>query len=151
MHFFAGMAVFSYSLVYVTFSSLMKHERVRTFVLISRFSTKISAFDFRLFLKMFTVIAGLLFQKPIWLLTYFYKVAEVNNFGRIYTSLVSQRESRRLLMKQRQDVYIRQWLFEYMYIGCEQGTATAYIYVLGTQRVNQVRIQEGGTRGTGPS
>ena len=50
MHLFAEMAV-SYFLVYVTFFALMKHERVRKYVMMSRFSTNISAVDFRLFLK----------------------------------------------------------------------------------------------------
>ena len=36
--------------MYAIFFSLMKHERVRN-VLISLFSTKVSAVDFRLFLK----------------------------------------------------------------------------------------------------
>ena len=36
---------------YVTTFSLIKHERVRTYVLISQFSTKSFAVDFRLFLK----------------------------------------------------------------------------------------------------
>ena len=37
--------------MYVTFFSLMKRERLRTYVLISQFSTKIYAVDFRLFLE----------------------------------------------------------------------------------------------------
>ena len=63
--------------------SLAKHERVRTYDLTSQFS----AVDIRIFfLKNATIIFGLLFQKLLWLLAYFYVVAEADDFRRIYTS-----------------------------------------------------------------
>ena len=68
----------------------MKPDRVRTYILISQFSTTISAIDFRLFFKIATVIFGLLFQKHLWLLAYFYVVVEVDDFRRIYTSKISE-------------------------------------------------------------
>ena len=43
-----------------------------------------------------TVIFVLLFQKPLWLLTYFYVVTEVDDFGRIYTSLFAQSQPRQV-------------------------------------------------------
>ena len=86
-----GWQFISYSLVYVTFFSLIKHERVRTYVFISQFSTKISTVQFSLFLKNYYSYFRVTFSKTPWLLTYFYVVAEVNDFGRIYTSLVAQR------------------------------------------------------------
>ena len=90
MHLFAGMAVcFIFFIVHVTVFSLVKHERVRTYILISQFSTKISYVDFRLFLKNCCIFWGLLFQNPLWWLAYFYVVAEVDDFRRIYTSLVA--------------------------------------------------------------
>ena len=74
----------SYPLVHVTFFSLMKHEVVRAYILISQFSTKISAVDFRLlFKKLLQFFFWLLFQNPLWLLAYFYVVVEVDNLGYI--------------------------------------------------------------------
>ena len=51
IHLFAGMAVYFifFSVCYIF--SLIKNERVRTYVFISQFSTRISAVGFRLFLK----------------------------------------------------------------------------------------------------
>ena len=44
-------------------------------------------------LKIATVIFGLLFHKLLWLLAFFYVVAEVDDFGRTYTSLAVQDNS----------------------------------------------------------
>ena len=89
MHLFAVMAVY-----FILFSvCMLKHERVRTYVLISQFSTKISVVDFWLFFKncYSTVIFRLLFQKLLWLLAHFYVVAEVEDFERLYAPLIAQR------------------------------------------------------------
>ena len=70
--------------------SLIKQEKVRKYILISQFSTEISAVDFRLYLKNCYCYFRVTFSKT-WLLAYFYVVADVDDFGRIYTSLVAQR------------------------------------------------------------
>ena len=72
----------------------MKREILITYVFISQFSTKIYAVDFRLFLKnCYKLFSGYFFKNSFEkkLLAYFYVVAEVDDFGRIYTSLVAQR------------------------------------------------------------
>ena len=97
MHLFVGMAVYFISLMYVTFFCLMKHEILRTCVLISQFSTKIYAVDFRLFLKNCCKL----------FLGYFFK----NSFGywHIFTWLL------KLTIL---DVYIRPWLLRDDSNGC---------------------------------
>ena len=76
--------------MYVTFFSLIKQERVRKYILISQFSTEISAVDFILYLKNCYCYFRVTFSKT-WLLAYFYVVADADDFERIYTSLVAQR------------------------------------------------------------
>ena len=105
----------------------MKPDRVRTYILISLFSTTISAIDFRLFFKIATVIFGLLFQKHLWLLAYFQVVVEVDDFRRIYTSKISETIPTAADKTATGRIYIRRWLFECIYSGCAQGTARTYI------------------------
>ena len=63
--FLLGRQFVSYPLVHVTFFSLMKHEVVRAYILISQFSTKISAVDFRLlFKKLLQFFSGYFFKSP---------------------------------------------------------------------------------------
>ena len=65
MHLLFGWQFISNSLVYFTFFSLMKHERLRRYVLISQFSTNIYAVDFMLyiFLKITTSYFWVTFSK----------------------------------------------------------------------------------------
>ena len=98
MHLFAVMAVY-----FILFSvCMLKHERVRTYVLISQFSTKISVVDFWLFFKNF------------------FK----NSFGcwHIFTWLLKLK----IL-----DVYMRPWLLRDNSDGCWWNSDRTYIYVLG--------------------
>ena len=136
-----GWQFISYSLAYITFFSLMKRERLRTYVLISQFSTKSYAVDFSLFLKnCYKLFSRYFFKNSFgyWHIftccwswrfwTYIYVLgcskiilmaAAETAIGRIYTSLV----------------------FGCMCSGCAQGTARTYIYVLGAQRVNEINPQ----------
>ena len=55
-------------------------------VLISQFSTKYFATNFRLFLKnCYNYFRVTFSKKPFWLLSYFFVVVKLDNFGRILT------------------------------------------------------------------
>ena len=114
---------------------MIKHERVRTYVLVFQFSIKISAVDLRLSLKnccsyfrvTFSKTSSGILLRGCWSwrsCTYVYVLtcleiiptaADETATGRIYTSLVV-------------------WMHVQC---CLQGTARTYIYVFGTQRLKQ--------------
>ena len=108
----------------------MKHQRVRTYVLISQFSTNIFAADFRLFLKNCYSYFRVTFSKNPLVAAIFYAVAKVGDCGSLCTSLA--------------------WLLRDNSDGCwwNSNRTYIYIYVVGclnactvvTRRVQRGRI-----------
>ena len=114
MHFFAWTAVYFifFSVCHIFFFD--KTWKSKNMSWYANFLQKFLQLILGYFLNIATFILGLLFQKSLWLLEYFYVVVKVDDFGHIYTPLVAQRQFRRLQMKQWQDIYRRCWLFECM-------------------------------------
>ena len=102
MHLFAWMVVYFifFWLSYIFFfDETLKSKRICLDITVW-YPTKTSAVYVRLFFKI--VIFSLLFQKALWLVAH----PEVEDFGRIYTSLVARSQFWQLLMKQQQGIYI---------------------------------------------
>ena len=133
MHLLFGWQFISNSLVYFTFFSLMKHERLRRYVLISQFSTNIYAVDFMLyiFLKITTSYFWVTFSKThlvagiflggcwgwqFWMYIVILGRSEIipmaadeTAIGHIYTLLVVWIHVQWLSTRYSEDVYIRPW------------------------------------------
>ena len=74
----------------------MKHERVRTYVLISQFSTKISAVDIRLFLKNYYSYFRVTFSKTLSLLAQFYMVSHTLSCSETILMAANETATRRI-------------------------------------------------------
>ena len=83
-------------------------------VLISQFSTKYFATNFRSFLKnCYNYFRVTFSKKPFWLLAYFFVVVELDNFGRIF------------------DNFWHPWLLRDNSDGCWWNSDMVYLYVVG--------------------
>ena len=127
MHLLAGMAVYFifFSVCYIFFfDETWKSKKCLDIPVLYK---SFCSWFLQLILQL---LSGLLFQKLLWLLAYFYVAAEVDNFGRIYVLDCSELIPT-ALMKLQQGIYISRSLIECMYSGYAQGTVRMYIYVLG--------------------
>ena len=112
--------------------SLKNHEIVKKLCFfMSKFSTKVSPVNFRLFFETLLKMFSVYFFKSLfgcrhiftWLLNL--TILDIHVvLGCSETILMVK-----LLVKPRQDVYMCCWFFECRYSGCTLGKARSYIYV----------------------